>query len=37
MPAMIPLLRRDGMSSGDVDRVFGTFNVTAFDAERRDR
>ena len=34
MPAMIPLLHRDGMSGGDVDRVFGTFNVTAFDAER---
>jgi len=36
MPAMIPLLRRDGMSSGDVDRVFGTFNVTQFHAARDD-
>ena len=34
MPAMIPLLRRDGMSSGDVDRVFSTFNVTDFDTAR---
>lgn len=34
MPAFIPLLRRDGMSTGDVDRVFSTFNVTQFDAER---
>ena len=34
MPAMIPLLRRDGMSGGDVDRVFSTFNVTDFDAAR---
>jgi sulfhydrogenase subunit delta len=31
MPAMIPLLRRDGMSGSDVDRVFSTFNVTDFD------
>lgn len=30
MGAMIPLLRRDGMSGDDVDRVFGTFNVTQF-------
>lgn len=28
--AVIPLLRRDGMSAGDVDRVFGTFNVADF-------
>ena len=31
---LIPLLRRDGMSDGDVDRVFSTFNVTRFTAER---
>ncbi len=37
MGAMIPLLHRDGMSSGDVDRVFGTFNVTQFEAERGGR
>jgi hypothetical protein len=34
MGAMIPLLRRDGMSGGDVDRMFGTFNVTQFEAQR---
>ena len=34
MGAMIPLLRRDGMSGDDVDRVFDTFNVTQFTAER---
>ncbi len=34
MGAMIPLLRRDGMSGGDVDRAFSTFNVTDFDAQR---
>lgn len=28
--AMIPLLHRDGMSGDDVNRVFRTFNVTAF-------
>ncbi|HOB48338.1 MAG TPA: oxidoreductase [Mycobacterium sp.] len=33
MGAMIPLLHRDGMSGGDVDRVFGTFNVTQFRSE----
>ena len=33
-PRFIPLLRRDGMSPDDVDRVFATFNVTQFDAER---
>ena len=37
---LIPLLRRDGMSDGDVERVFSTFNVAAFntaafDTERR--
>lgn len=31
---LIPLLRRDGMSEGDVDRVFSTFNVALFAAER---
>jgi len=31
---LIPLLRRDGMSDGDVDRVFSTFNVAAFHVER---
>ncbi|OBI26427.1 oxidoreductase [Mycobacterium sp. E1386] len=31
---LIPLLRRDGMSDGDVDRVFSTFNVATFAAER---
>src|SRR5690349_7958874 len=31
---LIPLLRRDGMSDGDVDRVFSTFNVASFSAER---
>ena len=34
LPALIPLLRRDGMSDDDVDRVFSTFNVTQFAAER---
>jgi len=34
MGAMIPLLHRDGMSGDDVDRVFGTFNVSQFDAAR---
>ncbi|QLL05678.1 oxidoreductase [Mycobacterium vicinigordonae] len=34
---LIPLLRRDGMSDGDVDRVFSTFNVTSFAAERQPR
>jgi len=32
--ALIPLLRRDGMSPPEVDRVFSTFNVTAFDEVR---
>ncbi|MGF2947475.1 oxidoreductase, partial [Mycobacterium sp. Lab-001] len=27
---LIPLLRRDGMSEADVDRVFSTFNVASF-------
>ncbi len=34
---LIPLLRRDGMSDGDVERVFSTFNVTSFAAERQPR
>ncbi len=34
MGAMIPLLRRDGMSGGDVDRAFATFNVADFHADR---
>lgn len=29
---LIPLLRRDGMSDADVDRVFSTFNVAGFRA-----
>jgi hypothetical protein len=32
--ALIPMLHRDGMSDGDVDRVFATFNVTSFTIER---
>ena len=35
--ALIPVLRRDGLSEGDVDRVFSTFNVASFTAERNDR
>jgi coenzyme F420-reducing hydrogenase gamma subunit len=35
--ALIPVLRRDGMSSGDVEHVFSTFNVTNFAAKRNDR
>lgn len=35
--ALIPLLRRDGMSDGDVERVFSTFNVANFAAKRNDR
>ncbi|WP_046315206.1 oxidoreductase [Mycobacterium sp. UM_Kg1] len=34
---LIPLLRRDGMSPDDVERVFSTFNVAAFAAERPPR
>ncbi|UXA08338.1 oxidoreductase [Mycobacterium sp. SMC-2] len=33
---LIPLLRRDGMSDGDVDRVFSTFNVANFAQEMSD-
>jgi sulfhydrogenase subunit delta len=36
-PAMIPLLRRDGMSGDDVDRAFATFNVADFHAGRGGR
>jgi coenzyme F420-reducing hydrogenase gamma subunit len=35
--ALIPLLRRDGMSSGDVEHVFSTFNVSTFATKRNDR
>ena len=35
--ALIPLLRRDGMSDGDVEHVFSTFNVANFAAKRNDR
>lgn len=35
--ALIPLLRRDGMSGDDVERVFSTFNVANFTAKRNDR
>ena len=35
--ALIPVLRRDGMSKDGVERVFSTFNVTAFTNERNDR
>jgi sulfhydrogenase subunit delta len=35
--ALIPVLRRDGMSEGGVDRVFSTFNVARFTDERNDR
>lgn len=34
---LIPLLRRDGMSPDDVERVFSTFNVATFAAERPPR
>jgi sulfhydrogenase subunit delta len=35
--ALIPLLRRDGMSSDNVEHIFSTFNVANFDAKRNDR
>jgi sulfhydrogenase subunit delta len=35
--ALIPLLRRDGMSSDNVEHVFSTFNVANFAARRNDR
>ncbi|MBE1546445.1 coenzyme F420-reducing hydrogenase gamma subunit [Mycobacterium sp. OAS707] len=34
--ALIPVLNRDGMSDDAVDRVFSTFNVAEFTAERND-
>jgi sulfhydrogenase subunit delta len=34
--ALIPLLRRDGLSNGDVEHVFSTFNVVNFTAKRND-
>jgi coenzyme F420-reducing hydrogenase gamma subunit len=34
---LIPLLRRDGMSESGVDRVFSTFNVARFAAERSEQ
>ena len=37
MGAMIPLLRRDGMSGDDVDRVFSTFHVADFTGLMPDR
>ena len=35
--ALIPLLRRDGMSGDNVEQVFSTFNVANFAAKRNDR
>jgi sulfhydrogenase subunit delta len=35
--ALIPLLRRDGMSGAGVERVFSTFNVANFATKRNDR
>jgi sulfhydrogenase subunit delta len=35
--ALIPLMRRDGMSSDNVEHVFSTFNVANFAARRNDR
>jgi sulfhydrogenase subunit delta len=35
--ALIPLLRRDGMSSDNVEHMFSTFNVANFDTKRNDR
>jgi coenzyme F420-reducing hydrogenase gamma subunit len=34
--ALIPVLRRDGMSGDGVERVFSTFNVATFATERND-
>jgi coenzyme F420-reducing hydrogenase gamma subunit len=34
--ALTPLLRRDGLAEGAINRVFATFTVTAFDAKRPD-
>lgn len=35
--ALIPVMRRDGMADAEIERVFATFNVTRFEAERNDR
>ncbi len=35
--ALVPVLRRDGLSNDDVERVFSTFNVARFSTERNDR
>lgn len=35
--ALHPVLRRDGMSEADVDRVYSTFNVAHFAAERTEK
>jgi len=35
--ALIPVLRDDGMSGTDVERLFSTFNVANFAAKRNDR
>jgi coenzyme F420-reducing hydrogenase gamma subunit len=35
--ALIPVLRRDGMSERDVQHAFSTFNVVRFNAERNDQ
>ncbi|MFC5720916.1 oxidoreductase [Streptomyces gamaensis] len=37
MPAMLPLLREDGMSGPDIGRILHTFNVTQFSALEPDR
>ncbi|MBN0042737.1 oxidoreductase [Streptomyces actuosus] len=36
LPALIPLLRRDGLDERDVRRLLRTFNATAFDPPGRD-
>jgi sulfhydrogenase subunit delta len=36
VPALIPLLRKNGMSEDDVRRVFATFNVATFQEETAD-
>ncbi|KUN24842.1 oxidoreductase [Streptomyces antibioticus] len=33
LPALVPVLRRDGLDEGDVQRFLHTFNATAFDEE----
>jgi len=35
--ALIPVMRRAGMADAEIERVFATFNVTRFEAERSDR